>query len=116
MPRARPARRHEVRPVRGTGDGVRTVEGSGDRRQQVPARLLARAAGLGADPAVLVHAGVTLALVPARAAGRDARLEVRARERRVVAGVPRQDPRGRAAAVRAVQVGADARAQEARHA
>src|SRR3954451_17726192 len=82
----------------------RSAEGA----EQIAASLLAAAADLGADPAVLVHVGVPLALVAARLARGGARLEDHAGDVRVVTGVPRQHPSGRLAHVGAVEARADA--------
>src|SRR6187551_3037441 len=70
---------------------------SGDRGEQLLARLLAAPALLGADPAVLHPVrGVDLALVCATAARLDARSEDRAGDLRVIAGPAADDaPRRR---------------------
>src|SRR5690625_6763540 len=73
--------------------------------------MLAGAARLGADPAVLVVPGVRRALIPAGAARLHAGLEHGAGEVGVVASVPGQDPGGGVADVGAVEVGAAALAQ-----
>jgi hypothetical protein len=75
---------------------------SADGAQQLPTGALALAACLGAHGAVLVHAGVLLALVTARPARGDTCLEMGACEVCVVSGVARQDPRRHRAAVSAV--------------
>jgi hypothetical protein len=69
---------------------------------QLPTGALALAACLGAHGAVLVHAGVLLALVTARPARGDTCLEMGACEVCVVSGVARQGPRRHRAAVSAV--------------
>src|SRR4051812_43872422 len=89
--------------------------GSAEAGEQLSACGLAAPAGLGTDPAVLVHRGVACALVAARLAGGGAGLEHRAGEVGVVAGVPGQHPEGGVADVGAVGAGADALGQLGDH-
>jgi hypothetical protein len=70
--------------------------------------LLAAAARFGADPAVLVHGGVTLTFVAAGPAHRGTRLQDASRDIRVIAGVPRNDARRDTANISAIFAGPDA--------
>src|SRR5690606_26889114 len=85
--------------------------GPGGRGEQLPAWRLAGAAGLGADAAVLVHAGVLLALVPAHLAGDDAALKGGFDSGAVLPGAAAEDPAGSCTEISAVEVEPDARAQ-----
>ena len=89
------------------------------RRLQAPHGRLARLSGsvarLGAMLAVLMHARVFLALGLAGAAGRDTRLELRPRHRRVGTAGPGDQPAGRAADVGAIEAETDALDQLAQH-
>jgi hypothetical protein len=84
---------------------------SAEAGEQRVAGLFAALAHLSADPAVLVHAGVSLALVPTGPAGHRTCLEHRAGDFGVIAGVTGQHLAGGKADVRAVEVAADALAQ-----
>ena len=81
------------------------------RVEEALARLLAAAAGLGADAAVLVLVGVLLALLGAEAAGRAEGLDLLADERVLRLRLAREDAAGGGADVGAVEVGADALAE-----
>src|SRR5690606_26264564 len=95
-----------------TGGGAVGSDGrSGQRRDQLVARLLAPSAGVCARPAVLVRRRVPLAFVAARSARLRACLEQRTGQVGVEAGVPGQHPRGGLADVGAVQVEPDAGTQ-----
>src|SRR3954452_14234192 len=89
--------------------------GSAEAGEQLPAGGLAATAGLGTDPAVLVHRRVLSALVAACLAGGGAGLEHRPGQVGVVAGVPGQHPEGGVADVGAVSAGADALGQLGDH-
>ena len=91
------------------------IPGSAERAEQVAAGLLAAPAHLGADPAVLVHVRVPLALVAAGLASGGARLEHCTCDVRVVGGVPREHPPGGPAHVGAVEARADALTQVRDH-
>src|ERR1051326_8607571 len=86
----------------------RFTSASAEGGDQLLAGLLTTSARLRADPAVLVHPGVPLALVSAGPAGGYAGLEHGAGQVGVVAGMPGQHPAGGVADVSAVQAGADA--------
>jgi hypothetical protein len=77
-------------------------------RQRFLAGGFAVPARLRADAAMLVHLGVTPALIGAGATCHSARLQQGTTDVGVVAGVPRQDSSGGAADVGAVKVGTDA--------
>src|SRR5215208_7841870 len=78
------------------------------RGQQVVAGLLAATAGLGAEPAVLVHPGMPLAFVPAALADGHTRLEHRPGHVGVVLGLTADHPQRSRADIRAVQAQTDA--------
>src|SRR5256885_14804468 len=86
----------------------RFTSASAEGGDQLLACLLATSARLRADPAVLVHLGVPLALVSAGPAGGHAGLEHSAGKVGVVAGMPGQHPARGVADVSAIQAGADA--------
>src|SRR5215468_908159 len=77
--------------------------------QELPAGLLAAAAGFGADPAVRVHPGVPLALVAAALAAGHARLQQGPGDAGVVGRRAAYDPDGGGADVGALQAQPDAR-------
>ena len=81
---------------------------SAERGQEFRARLLAAAAGFGADAAMLVHAGMPFALVRAGPADGLTGFQDGPGDVRVVAGVAGEDVPGRDADVGAVKVGSDA--------
>src|SRR5690606_24738765 len=78
------------------------------RAEEPAARLLAAAAGLGADPAVLVLVRVLLALLGAQPAGRPEGLDLLADERVRRLGLAGEDAAGGGADVGAVEVEPDA--------
>ncbi|CCQ47529.1 putative uncharacterized domain protein [Pseudarthrobacter siccitolerans] len=86
-----------------------------ERGQKFLAGRFAAAAGLGADPAVIVHSGVPFALVTTCFAGSTTGLQNGAGEVGVIAGMPGQDVAGCYADVGAVEVGADALGQVSDH-
>src|SRR3954451_10649558 len=79
-----------------------------ERRQQFAARLFATPALLRAQPAVLVVAGVALALLGARTAHRQAGLQRSQLRRRVGVGLPAEDAARVDAGVGAVKAQANA--------
>ena len=79
------------------------------------AMLDAYPADIRADSAVVVHASVAGAFVAAGLACRGARLQDRAGQVGVVAGVSRQHPTGGVAQISAVQVGTNALGQIGNH-
>ena len=79
-----------------------------ERRQQVVTGLLAAPTDPGADPAVLVVLGVTVALLGADAAGRRAGLHRRAKHADVALGLARRDAAGGVAQLGAVETETDA--------
>jgi hypothetical protein len=81
---------------------------SADRREQVLARLLAAAAHLGADPAVLVMLGVALTLLATGAACRHARFHRRADDADLGRSLASHEAAGDVADVGAVQAAANA--------
>ena len=76
--------------------------------QEDPAGRFAAAAGLGADPAVLVHPGVLFALFSARSARGLAGLQYCQSDGRLPAGLPGYDVSCGGADIGAVQVRPDA--------
>jgi hypothetical protein len=79
-----------------------------DHRKEIAARLLAPVADLGADPAVLVMPGVSLALLGTGATCCRARLDRCSAHAGVRLGLPRHDATSRLAEVRAVEAEANA--------
>lgn len=77
--------------------------------QEVPAGMFAVSAGLGADPAVLVHRGVSLALVTAALADGHTGLKLRPDDLGVPHGRAAQDPGGSRADIHSVLAQPDAR-------
>src|SRR5512132_337932 len=80
-----------------------------------PAGSVAPAAGLSTQPAVLVHASVTLTFGGAAAAGNPAGFQDCPGDVRVVTGVPGQHGTGGCADIGAVEIGPDAFGQLCHH-
>ena len=79
--------------------------------QQLVAGLLAAAAGLSTDPAMLMHLGMPLALIAAAPAGCHAGLQLRSGHIGVVVGLAAHHPQRGRAHIGAVQAQADALGQ-----
>ena len=86
-----------------------------ERREQVSAGLFTAAAGVGADPAVLVHVRVGVALGGACGARCAQRLQRGTKHGGVRAGVAREQARGGVAEVGAILVQTDAGGQIGDH-
>jgi hypothetical protein len=81
---------------------------STNRCDQVVARLLAAAADLGANTAVLVMGGMPLALSTTGLARRGAGLDHRPQDAQIRRGLTYRDPGGRVACISAVEAEANA--------
>ena len=79
--------------------------------EQEVAALLAVAARLRADAAVIVHLGVALAFISTALAGRDAGVELRVEDLADRLGLSREHAGGGAADVGAIEIGANAAAE-----